>query len=223
MSEIGATYFIKVYGSQRLGNRPKYSHTFATFTEVQIAADRSEQRHQFTISWLPQDGEIKPLGGPEPGRNYTLGETLAWLDENGSKDRWESPETAIQARLFESAVLRFNELTRAALLYLMIDSFLVRPHQASNCIHAVTDLPLALQNLGMCYTGVLHGISASRFVYQYLSPFYLKPPETTAATGWSFEQAERRHFIIAAAVESLVDAYTIREGEIEASRSGRVG
>jgi hypothetical protein len=207
MGDTGATYFIKVYGSQRPGNRPKYSHTFATFTEVLVAADRSEQRRQFTISWLPRDGVIKPLGGPEPGRNYALGETLTWLDENGSNDRWESPETAIQARLFESAVERFHELTRAALRYVMIDTFLMRPHEASNCIHAATDLPLALQNLGMCHTGVLHGIGASRFVYQYLSPFYVSPPQTTAPTERFFEQEERRHFIIASAVESLVDAY----------------
>jgi hypothetical protein len=213
MPDTGLKYFIKVYGSQRTGNRPRFSHTFATFTQVQILGDGSEQRRQLTISWLPRDGEIKPLGGPEPGRNYALGETLAWLDKNGSNIRWDSPETEIEQTLFNTAVDRFNELTGGTLRYVMIDTLLTRPHQASNCIHALTDLPVALQELGMCYTGVLHGIGASRFVYQYLSPFYVTPPQLTAATEQLFEQEERNHFRIARDLESLVDAHQITVDE----------
>jgi hypothetical protein len=55
----------------------------------------------------------------------------------------------------------------------MIDSSKSRPHEASNCIHAVTDLPIALDTLGMAFTGTLHGIQASLCVYQYLSPFFV--------------------------------------------------
>jgi hypothetical protein len=102
----------------------------------------------------------------------------------------------------------------------MIDTLLTRPHQASNCIHAVTDLSVALQDLGMCYTGVLHGISASRFVYQYLSPYYVTPPETTSTTEQLFEQDQRHHFGIATDLESLVDAHSFTLGAPSPARQG---
>ena len=147
-------YFIKVYGSQQLGDRPKFSHTFATFIEQQVRPDESTERRNLTISWLPRDETIDPLGPPEPGRNFSLCETLAWLDQAGSDMRWESPETEIEPELFQSAIERIEELNQGVLQYVMIDSFQSRPHQASNCIHAVTDLPLALRRLGMAFTGI---------------------------------------------------------------------
>jgi hypothetical protein len=91
----------------------------------------------------------------------------------------------------------------------MIDTFQMRPHQASNCIHGVTDLSLALDNLGMCYTGVLHGIGASRFVYQYLSPFYVTPPQTMAETERRFEEEERNYFRAAMAQDCLEEPHKL--------------
>lgn len=188
MSDTASTtpqYFITVYGSQHRVNRPKLSHTFATFAELQVRPDASVARRDFTISWLPRDGNINPVGPAEAGRNYSLVETFAWLDQTGSKIRWESPETEIQSRLFQSAEERFRELEGGTLRYKMIDSFQSRPHEVSNCIHGVTDLPVALEALGMAFTGILHGIQASRFVYQYLWPFYLTRPNIS-------EEQERR-------------------------------
>ena len=202
-------YFIKVCGSQRLGNRPKFSHTYAAFIEQQVRQDESVVRRILAISWLPRSGDIKPLGPPERGRNYSLRETLAWLDQAGSTLHWESPETEIQPGLFQSAVDRIQELERGVLQYVMIDSFQSRPHDASNCIHAVTDLPLALGTLGMTFTGILHGIQASRFVYQYLSPFYSGRSKVSEESEKLVEELQRAHF--QAALVHTTHAKTLKQ------------
>jgi hypothetical protein len=129
------------------------------------------------------------------------------LDQAGSNNRWESPETAIQPRLFDSAEARLREIEQGTLQYVMIDSFQTRPHEVSNCIHAVTDLPVALDILGMCYTGILHGICASRFVYQYLSSFYVASSQPSLEIDQRFQQEERNYFRVAMALESLLDTY----------------
>jgi hypothetical protein len=209
-------YFVKVYGSERWGNRPKFSHTFATFIEQQVQPDESVVRRTLTISWLPLAGEIHPLGPAEAGRNYSLQETLTWLDQAGSKIRWESPETEIQPGLFDSAVTRIQELERGLLRYVMIDSLQSRPHEASNCIHAVTDLPMVLEALGMAYTGVLYGIQASRFVYQYLWPFYLVRLQVPQEHERLVDAVQRAQVCATVVQNSLVDTLKDLVGQSEA-------
>ena len=175
-------YFITLFGSQHnFGaiHRPKLSHTYAAFTEE---VGDTEVRRELTISWLPRDGTINPLGGPEPGRNYSFAETTAWLDTNGSTNRWASKKTQIQQQLFQSAAERVAELDRGTLRYVMIDRMSTRPHHASNCIHAVSDLAIAIADLGMLSTGLLNGNDASRAVYQYFWR-YLIDPELLSAEG----------------------------------------
>jgi hypothetical protein len=41
MADTVARYFIKAFGSQRILNPPRFSHTFAAFTEEQVGADGS--------------------------------------------------------------------------------------------------------------------------------------------------------------------------------------
>jgi hypothetical protein len=193
-------YFIKLYGSQRPGNRPKFSHTFATFTEQNAQSGGPVAR---SISWLPRDGNINPFGPPEVGRNYSLDETLAWLDKAGSTMRWESPEAEIEQRLFDSAMERIQEFGGGTLQYVMIDNFAWRPHKASNCIHAITDLSLCLAELGMPFTGILHGIEASRFVYQYLFPFYVQAPALSQEDEALFDRLQNDHIHRAIVQSSL--------------------
>ena len=123
--------------------------------------------------------------------------------------RWESPETEIEPELFQSAIERIEELNQGVLQYVMIDSFQSRPHQASNCIHAVTDLPLALRRLGMAFTGILHGLQASRFVYEYLSPFYLRRQNLAAEQEKTVDDLQRAHFRAAMLHSSLEE--TLKE------------
>ena len=194
MNSVASTemqYFIKLYGSQHRVNRPRLSHTFATFSEKRIGPNGAETIRDFTISWLPRDGVINPLGPPEAGRNYSLAETFEWLDQAGSIVRWESPETEIQPTLFPSAEERFRELAEGHLRYKMIDRVQSRPHEVSNCIHAVSDLSVALGKIGMSITGALHGIQASRFVYRFLSPFYLVRPVFSEEEERLFDSVQR--------------------------------
>jgi hypothetical protein len=170
-------YFVKLYGSQhRIINRAYLSHTFAVFTERMTQADGSVLNRDLTISWLPRNGRINPLGLAEAGHNFTLAETFAWLDEADSKVRWESQETEIQKILFTAADERVRELEAGDLRYKMIDRMRTRPNEISNCIHAVCDLREAIDKLGMAFTGALHGIEASRFVYHYFRSFYHEHP-----------------------------------------------
>ena len=194
MNSLASTeiqYFIKLYGSQHRVNRPRLSHTFATFSEKRTSPDGSETIRDFTISWLPRDGVINPLGPPETGRNYSLAETFEWLDQAGSIVRWESLETEIQQSLFQAAEERFQELAEGPLRYKMFDRVESRPHEVSNCIHAVSDLPLALSQIGMATTGRLHGTQASRFVYRFLSPFYLVRPVFSEEEERLFDAVQR--------------------------------
>ena len=167
-------YFLTMYGSQRgTLNRPQFSHTYATFTERQYDDDDVlVGERALTISWLPADGDIDPFRGPEPGRNFSYEETVGWLNAGGSFDRWESPETEIQQVLFESAVDRCAEFASGTLQYVMVDREHERPHLASNCIHAVMDLPIVVASYGVLPTGLRRGIEASQFAYSFLSPFF---------------------------------------------------
>jgi hypothetical protein len=194
-------YFIVVYGSQHdLGaiHRPKLAHTYARFTEeigVEIVRD-------LVISWLPRDGQINPLGRPEPGKNYSLDETVAWLDRAGSSNRWSSNKTEIEPRLFESAIERVGELSRGSIQYVMADNPFSRPHRASNCIHAVSDLAAALERLGTARTGILHGNDASRFVYHYFWPFYINPQPPSSEEEQRFETMHRAQLETAIALSA---------------------
>src|SRR5437762_5787967 len=71
------TYFLTLHGSQHQFNRPRLSHTFATFSEQQTGPDGSVASRDFTISWLPWDGIINPLG-PGIWPRWTSGSGSDW-------------------------------------------------------------------------------------------------------------------------------------------------
>src|SRR4051812_38260799 len=69
-------FFVIVYGAESKPQRPKYSHSWATFVHVPDAQGCPAE--WFTISWLNCDGALQPLRLlPEPGRNWGLHETFA--------------------------------------------------------------------------------------------------------------------------------------------------
>jgi hypothetical protein len=173
-------YLLTVYGSQRAINRPKFSHTYATFEELDGASGIRTGTPTMTISWLPRDGKINPVRRGEPGLNFSFEDTEIWLAKGRSNDRWKSPPTVITPELYFSARDRIAQLESGSIEYVMVDTFLSRPDRASNCIHAVSDLPLPLSELRMAFTGSLHGIEASRFVYHYLSPYFVEQPPVKA-------------------------------------------
>ena len=79
----------------------------------------------------------------------------------------------IAEEFYNSFVARKTELENGGVEFIMNDNFSTRPNIATNCIHAVSDLPIALASLPMLDTFSLHGYEACFAVYRYLSPWYL--------------------------------------------------
>ena len=74
-----------LYGAQ--GNVPRRSHTFATFIKVgEAGGDSTEDSFEsHTISWLPANGSVGMLRlSPQPGKNFSLTETLSWARAQGA-------------------------------------------------------------------------------------------------------------------------------------------
>jgi hypothetical protein len=205
---MNVRHSVQLFGSQRRGNRPKFSHTYATLSEKVTRSDGTESIEKYTFSWLPADGVIDPFGKPESGENYRYGRTIDWLNAAASTVRWQSPDVDVVPEFFPSAMDRYQELERHVLRYVMIDSLATRPHDASNCIHAISDIPLAIEQLGMLNTYTLHGISASRRVFEYFSPFFVRKEDARLNNQDErfFEELDKAYFASAVANDNLVES-----------------
>ena len=130
-------YFFILYGGQSLPYKPRTAHTWATFVKSAPDPDGVVRVESFTISWLPETGEVKPWKcRAETGKNHTLAETFAIAAEN--KDRvsmWGPFE--IDATRYEMAVAHAALLESGAVRYRAIDSF-TRNIWVEHCVHAIT-------------------------------------------------------------------------------------
>ncbi len=76
------TYYVVVFGAQSIPQRPKYSHSFATFVRIpgDCACGPSAETmpiEWFTISWMPLKIELTPNRLlPEKGANLDLASSL---------------------------------------------------------------------------------------------------------------------------------------------------
>ncbi len=136
-------YFMTVYGAQRpVINRPKYTHTWATFIRLSGEGDdpRRYRAQAFTISWLPRTLEVRPLDlRAEPGINLNLQDTIAWCDKN-RMDIAQFGPYQIEPELWLRAFRRFDRLERGELQYRASDLINApRFQEACNCIYAVLD------------------------------------------------------------------------------------
>ncbi len=175
---VATRFFLTVYGWQRRPNGLRTAHTFAEVTKTEYRADGSSDGESTLISWLPSSGTIH-IFGAEPGRNYTMDETLAWGASIGAEVQ-ATPATEILPELYDSFLIRRAELDSGSVLYIMNDHFAQRPNLETNCIHAVSDLPIALATAPMLDTGLWHGYRASWAVYEYLRPWFLDPQPVDA-------------------------------------------
>lgn len=172
-------HFMIIYGFQNGINTPHGAHVFATFVEL----DASPSTHDFarfeasTLSWLPVEEDNRFLRlRPEPGRNFTLTETLQLADSRRlSPMRWGPVE--ITGSLYLAAIDRIKFLETGAADYIVRDAFYRKAVYAKasggaiNCIHAVSDLG------GFIRTGFLHGFSAARRVSDHLQQFVITSPD----------------------------------------------
>lgn len=144
-----ALYFVVLFSYQTpVLNRPKDSHTFATFVET--TADGTYV-NEFTISWLPRRlddpaEDIRTLGPAEPGRNFSRGESLAQGRRDNRRPRRWGP-LRVSPEFFARARRRYDELNAGGILYKVLDGG-TRP-RAVNCIHAVSDASGVLLETGL--------------------------------------------------------------------------
>lgn len=129
-------YFI-LFGGQAIPFRPRTAHTWAIFAKASRLADGALAVEWFTISWLPAHGPVRPLRvWPEPGRNYTLEETMQRAaEQNDRVSMWGPFE--ISAWRYELARRWFFELNSGRVKYRVLDTLWFNPRIA-HCVHAVT-------------------------------------------------------------------------------------
>jgi len=163
------SHYMVVFGSQRHPNWPRFSHSFAAVVRARDDQANPTVLEDYVISWLPETKVIVPLRPwPETGENFDLKTTLAWVTRRFP--RVQSEITAwgpsrIEPRLYQAFVARANQLESGSIQYIAADSGF-RPDQATNCIHALSDLGLTSYLLK---TYATHGREASRRVVNYFN------------------------------------------------------
>lgn len=172
-------HFMIVYGFQNGINTPHGAHVFATFIESDVSQSGQDVAHfeAHTLSWLPVEEDNRFLRlRPEPGRNFSLAETLQLADCRGLSLRRWGPVEVTESLYFE-ALDRIGFLESGAADYIVKDTFYRNAVYAKasggaiNCIHAVSDLG------GFIRTRFLHGFSAARRTYDHLRQFVVPSPD----------------------------------------------
>ncbi|AMV22794.1 hypothetical protein VT84_00180 [Gemmata sp. SH-PL17] len=139
-------YYFILFAGQSVPFHPRTAHTWATFVKTTPGADGKLAVEHVTISWLPAQGPVQPLRvRPVAGKNYTLEETFAKAEHNGSRmSMWGPFET--DALRYELAVEQVRTLNSGAVRFRSIDSFCGN-RKVQHCVHAVTYADPNLQHL----------------------------------------------------------------------------
>lgn len=131
----GEAYYLLLFAAQRERNNPNYAHSFATF--VRAGPERLEAH---TISWLPANLDIRTGAFlPEAGQNFGLHETIEFVQGTGQRVSLWGPYP-IDARLYERARARLEQLKSGAVLYKANDSRYLTSDRVTNCIHALSSI-----------------------------------------------------------------------------------
>lgn len=130
-------YFFVLFGGQSVPFRPRTAHTFATFVRTTPTSDGTMAVESFTISWLPETGEVKPWKlRAEKGRNFTLEQTFAQAEANSARVSMWGPYE-IDAEWYAKASAQSQRLESGEVRYRVIDSFGLNG-SVEHCVHAVT-------------------------------------------------------------------------------------
>lgn len=130
-------YYFTLFAGQSVPFRHRTAHTWGTYTKVTPTSDGGQLVELVTISWLPVSGTVRPHAlRPEPGKNYSLEETLALMASHNSQvSRWGPYE--VDAHRYELAQKQVAFLNSGAARYRAIDSFNMND-DVVNCVHALT-------------------------------------------------------------------------------------
>lgn len=168
-------YYMIIFGQQDASRQVDTAHTFATFVKARgEGPDRAKYRiESHTISWMPRSLDVKVLKRPEQGSNLTLKDTLDHSRKIKSGVSMWGP-FAIKQELYERALRQEARLNKGDIGYKALD-LRFRPNEASNCIHAVSDIDT---DKGLLETGTAHGDEASFMVLQHLGRWIVNPDQT---------------------------------------------
>jgi hypothetical protein len=136
------SYYVVVFGAESKPQRPKYSHSWATFVHVcgddvcgPPTADAAIE--WFTISWLPCKVELTPNRPfAETGRNFDLPTTFD-IALAECESVWGFGPYEIDCRLYKEAHAHYCRLQSGRVRYKTLD-WERDPRRVSNCIHALT-------------------------------------------------------------------------------------
>jgi hypothetical protein len=137
------TFYVVVFGAQSKPQRPKFSHSWATFVRIPgqdcggPPAPDAGPPEIFTISWYAASLELHPNRLlPEPGCNLKLHRTfqtvLSHCENIGAWGPFQ-----ITPELYCLAAKHAQRLNNGELQYKTID-YAHLPNRVSNCIHALT-------------------------------------------------------------------------------------
>ena len=195
-------FYMMIFSAQRAWNRPKYTHTFATFVKAisrpggtlsrplskspsgaeshgrQMAGER-HLLESHTISWLAAKKKVCLFRlRPEPGKNLDLTTSLEWaLSVRARISMWGPYQ--IRPGFYEKALVQKARLESGAIQYKVWDAGF-RPAIASSCIHGVCDID---QEGGLLWTWLRCGESASRRIAVFFLPWMIDPERTHAWVG----------------------------------------
>ena len=132
-----ARHYVLLFGGQADILRPTTAHVWATYVRATDGPDGVTCLEQTTISWLPVTGKVRPLNRhAEPGRNYTLEETLAYMAGPRQRVALWGPYEIAGCRYAE-AVRQKEALDRGAARYKVNDWF-DRRTDVEHCMHGLT-------------------------------------------------------------------------------------
>jgi hypothetical protein len=137
--EVGdpSRYYFILFGGQGEPFRARTAHTWAVYAKATPMVTGEIGVESFAISWLPATGVVHPYRfRPEPGRNWSLPDTLAIMGRaNSLISMWGPYEITPAHFAMGEEHLRF--LNSGQVRFRSIDSFNLNKVTV-NCVHAVT-------------------------------------------------------------------------------------
>ena len=169
-------YYMMIFSAQRPLNRPKYTHTFATFVKTK-GPDAPSEHHLFeshTISWLAAKKKVCLFRlWPERGANLDLTTSLEWaLSVQARISMWGPFQ--IRKAFYDKALVQKARLESGTIQYKVFDPG-YRPAVASSCIHGLCDID---RDRGLLWTWLRYGESASQHIAIFFLPWMIGPEQT---------------------------------------------
>jgi hypothetical protein len=165
-ADAGERFYAIVFGAEQRPNRPAYTHSWATVVRVTDCGELEVH----TISWLACRGVVEVRArSPEPGRNYSLEETIAWALANRMEIAAWGP-FEVEPELFRRVLWQEERLLHKRY---KANDIGYPAAEVSNCIHSVAELSPTAARLWLFEPG--WGVPASRILTLRLSRYFIHP------------------------------------------------